>query len=113
MKQGEIYWVNLDPTVGHEQSKARPCIILQTNILNRYSQTTIVAPITSKYPDKEYPNIVFLELHNTGLTKQSVLKVDQVRCVDKSRIKEYLGKVSDTTLNKIKQSIRSVFDLDI
>lgn len=107
LTQGDIVLVTLDPTVGHEQAKTRPCVVIQCTQLNRIG-TTIVAPITSKIFTIPYPNIV----HIDSLEKPGCIKIEQVRCIDQSRIKKMLGKVSTKELQKIKQALAVVFDLE-
>jgi mRNA interferase MazF len=109
MMQGDIGIVTLDPTIGHEQSKTRPCVIIQCNILNKYMGTTIIAPITSKKFEIDYPNIV--KINNNYLDKDSCIKIEQIRCIDKSRIKKIIGSVSNQELNDIKDAIKIVFNL--
>lgn len=109
MKSGDVAIVTLDPTVGHEQAKTRPCVILQCNPLNRTMGTTIIAPITLKEFDLPYPNIVKLDC--SFFKKSSSVKVEQLRCIDKSRIVEVIGRVSDDELNKLKEAVKVVFDI--
>jgi mRNA interferase MazF len=112
MKQGDIYIASLNPVIGHEQEKTRPCVIVQCNILNAFLNTIIVAPITSSVPDKNYPNTVFIKKNNFGLNKDSVIKLEQIRCVDKSRLIKKIGNLSNIEINKIKKSICSVFEIN-
>ncbi len=109
MLQGDIAIVKLNPTIGHEQSKTRPCVIIQCNSLNKYMGTTIIAPITSTKFNIPYPNIV--KINNEFLKKESSVKLDQIRCIDKSRITKIIGQISSKELDEIKTSISVVFDL--
>lgn len=112
MKQGDIVIVTLDPTRGHEQSKTRPCIIIQQNTLNTYLGTTIIIPITSTQIKGKYPNVV--EIHNThsGLVKQSFAKIEQLRCIDKSRILKKIGEVSSEEMNLLHKGLQTVFGIE-
>lgn len=101
VKRGDIVLVSLDPTIGSEQAKTRPAIIIQHDELNTYSNTTIIVPITSKIK-KDYPMHVPIE---TG-----TIKVEQIRCIDKQRIKKVLGSVAPKTLNEIKTALLHVTD---
>lgn len=108
MRQGNICIVKLDPTVGHEQSKTRPCVILSSDSLNMYMGTVIIAPITSKKFDFDYPNIV--KLNNDLLKISSSVKVEQLRCIDKSRIEKIIGNVSKEELNNLQKALEIIFD---
>jgi mRNA interferase MazF len=106
--QGDIAIVFLDPTKGHEQSKTRPCVIVQCNVLNKYLGTTIVIPITSKKFEKSYPNVI--KITSDCLNKSSCVKLEQVRCIDKSRISRIIGKVSLKGLAEIKKGLEIIFE---
>jgi mRNA interferase MazF len=101
VKRGDIVMVSLDPTLGSEQAKTRPAVVIQHDELNTYSNTTIIVPITSKV-HKNYPMHVAIE---TG-----TIKVEQIRCIDTQRIKKNLGVVSHTTLQQIKTALLHVTD---
>ncbi|HLF54787.1 MAG TPA: type II toxin-antitoxin system PemK/MazF family toxin [Candidatus Nanoarchaeia archaeon] len=103
VKRGEIWLVNLDPTIGHEIKKSRPAVIIQNDIGNKYSPITIIAPITSQKTEKVYPFEVYIaEL----LGKNAKALLNQIRAIDKKRLIKNLGKVEDETLQKIDESIK-------
>ncbi|MFT4326659.1 MAG: type II toxin-antitoxin system PemK/MazF family toxin [Candidatus Woesearchaeota archaeon] len=106
MKQGDIFIVHLDPVVGHEQAKTRPCIVLQSDFLNIYLSTVIVAPLSSHVPKKLYPTMLLIDGY--GLQKKSVLKLEQMRCVDKSRLQNKIGHYSD--VHKINEIVDIIFN---
>lgn len=106
IKKGDIWMVNLDPTVGHEIKKSRPALIIQNDIGNKYSHITIIAPITSQNTDKIYPIEVLLTKNIFGLKKNSKVLLNQIRAVDKIRLIKKLGKVDKDTLNKINEAIK-------
>ena len=109
MNQGDIIIVSLDPTVGHEQAKTRPCVLIQCNSLNKNMGTIIIAPITSKKFNLRFPNIV--KLNCSVLKKSSSIKIEQLRCIYKSRVKKIIGSVSLEELLEIKEAIKVVFDI--
>ena len=92
VKRGEIWLVNLDPTIGHEIKKSRPAVIIQNDLGNKFSPLTILAPITSQNTEKLYPVEVLLNKKNSGLEKESKALFNQIRSVDKSRLKRQQSK---------------------
>lgn len=106
VKRGEIYLVNFDPTIGSEIQKTRPALILQNNIANRFSPITIVAAITSKFDFPLYPTEVFITSAESGLPSDSVVVLNQIRSVDKSRLIKRRGELTDITMEKIDQAIK-------
>lgn len=106
IKRGDIWLVNLDPTIGHEIKKLRPAVVIQNNFGNTYSPITIVAPITSQNTEKIYPIEVFLIKRNSGLEKDSKVLLNQIRAVDKKRLIKKLGKADYETMIKIDYAIK-------
>lgn len=106
IKRGEIWLVNLDPTIGHEIKKSRPAVILQNDLGNQYSPITIIAPITSRNIDKIYPIEVFLTKKNSRLNKESKVLLNQIRAIDKTRLIKRIGKVDWDTLIKVNDAIK-------
>lgn len=111
-KRGEIYLTSLDPAVGHEIQKTRPSLIVQNNISNRLTQTTIVAPITStvRFPLNPVHALLAADT-TTGLAVPSVVLLNQIRTVDRQRLIERLGAVNAATLERIEQALRVSLDL--
>ena len=97
MKRGEIYYADLSPVVGSEQGGVRPVLIIQNDTGNKYSPTTIVAAITSKQEKTEMPTHVKIQVN--GLNKQSLVLLEQLRTIDKSRVKE---KITMLDIDKMK-----------
>lgn len=94
LKQFEIYQVNLNPTKGSEQKGLRPCLILQTNAVSDVGRTTIIAPLSSKGMKKIYPYEIGVDASRVnGLKHDSKIKFDQIRVIDKLRIKNKLGQL--------------------
>ena len=96
IKQNEVYLINLDPTIGHEIQKTRPCVVISPDEMNRNIRTMIIAPMTTKSHD--YPSRVKLSFQG----KQGWIVLDQIRTVDRRRLARKLGKISDLTIRKLK-----------
>ena len=105
MNRFDVFLVNLDPTIGHEIKKTRPCLIISPNEMNRFIATVIIAPMTSK--GRDYPSRVNCAFQ--GIQGQIVL--DQVRTVDKSRLVKRLGVISEATQQKVIQVLNEMFAL--
>ena len=106
IKRGDIVLVNLDPVKGSEQGKIRPALIIQNDIGNEYSPTTIVAPITSTIFSKEFPTNVFLPTKDSNLDKDSTILLNQIRTIDKSRIVKKLSKATVAVMSKVDLAIK-------
>lgn len=104
MKRGEIYYADLGEVVGSEQSGIRPVVVVQNNMGNKYSKTVIVLPITSRLK-KELPTHVKISGNKYGLEKDSVILVEQIRTIDKSRVICKAGKLDKMVLAEIKQAL--------
>ncbi len=105
IKRGEILLSNLEPVVGAEQGRIRPVLVIQNDLGNFTSPTTIIAPITSKIYDKEYPTNVFLEKKDSGLKTDSTILLNQIKAIDKRRIIKKLGVVSNEIMRKVNMAI--------
>lgn len=101
--QYQIVLVNLDPTLGHEIKKTRPCVIISPNEMNQYLKTIVIAPMTTS--EKYYPSRVPV-LHNG---KKGMIALDQIRSVDKLRIQKILGHLSFSEIESLKNLIRETF----
>lgn len=105
-KRGEIYWINFDPTVGHEIKKTRPALILQNNLSNTHSHVVIVAAISGyDASDTVYPNEVIL-LKQKGLNKNSIILLSQLRTVDKKRLIKFAGKINQDTQRLVDNALK-------
>ena len=102
IQQYEIFLINLDPTIGHEIKKSRPCIVLSPNEMNQFIGTVIIAPMTTK--SKSYPSRVELSFQG----KKGYIVLDQIRTVDKSRFIKKLGSPEKKTIFKIKKVIQEM-----
>jgi mRNA interferase MazF len=109
IRRGDLWLVNLDPTIGHEIKKSRPCVIIQNDIGNEYSMITIVAPITSQHSDEVYPFEVLLE--ESDLKKPSKILLNQIRAIDKRRLIKRLGSLSEEKRMAVDEAIKISLDV--
>ena len=100
IKRGEIYYADLSPVVGSEQGGIRPILIVQNDIGNKYSPTVIVAAITSQINKARLPTHIELKSGDFGLRKDSVILLEQLRTLDKKRLKEKVGEIEDDMVIK-------------
>ena len=115
MNRGDIYYTDLNRTIGSEQAGLRPVVILQNDTGNEYSPTVIVAPITSKINSKALiPTHVFIKpLKNNGLKQNSIVLTEQIRTIDKMRLDYYIGKLNDIELHSIDKALIISLGIDI
>lgn len=106
LKRGDIILVDLDPVVGSEQGKLRPALVIQNDIGNEFSPTTIVAPITSKVFNKGFPTNVFLSREDSKLNSDSTILLNQIRTIDKIRIKKKISELSSELVNNVDLAIK-------
>lgn len=105
VKRGDIFYADLSPVVGSEQGGIRPVIIIQNNIGNRYSPTVIVAAITSQINKAKLPTHVEISSEEYGLNRDSVVLLEQIRTIDKKRLKEKIGHMTDGDMKKVDKSL--------
>ncbi|MDO5725498.1 MAG: type II toxin-antitoxin system PemK/MazF family toxin [Tissierellia bacterium] len=105
IKRGDLYYADLSPVVGSEQGGVRPVLIIQNDTGNKYSPTTIVAPITSRSNKAQLPTHVSIPAGNEGLPKNSVALTEQIRTIDKKRLKDKIGKIDTRTMMRIDDAI--------
>lgn len=106
VRRGEIYYADLSPVVGSEQGGLRPVLIIQNDIGNRYSPTVIVAAITSKIDKARLPTHIEIQAEEYGLTKDSVVLTEQVRTIDKRRLRERVGVLSTEVMNSVDEALQ-------
>lgn len=111
IRRGDIYYADLSPVVGSEQGGLRPVLIVQNDVGNRHSPTVIAAAITSKMGKTKLPTHIDIPGVETGLVKDSVILLEQVRTIDKKRLKEKMGHLDDTTMNHVNNAIQVSFGL--
>lgn len=112
VKRGDIFYADLSPVVGSEQGGTRPVLIVQNDTGNRHSPTVIAAAITSQMGKARLPTHISLAGHNVGLTKDSVVLLEQIRTIDKKRLREHMGRVDDELMGKVDNAIAVSFGLD-
>lgn len=110
VRRGDIFYADLSPVVGSEQAGVRPIVVIQNDVGNRYSPTIIGIAITSKEKIK-MPTHLEIDGTKYGLEKDSVILAEQIRTLDKSRLKEKVGKLDKETLEKLKKAIEISFGL--
>ena len=111
VKRGDIYYADLSPVVGSEQGGLRPVLIIQNDIGNRYSPTVIAAAITSKMDKTKLPTHIDVYAEKVGLSKDSVILLEQVRTLDKRRLKEKMGHLDDEVMGMVNSAIAVSFGL--
>ena len=111
VKRGDIYYADLSPVVGSEQGGVRPVLIVQNDIGNKYSPTVIAAAITSQINKAKMPTHIEIEGEKHGLAKDSVILAEQIRTIDKRRLKEKIGHLDDTLTDLINYALKVSFGL--
>ena len=111
IKRGDIYYADLSPVVGSEQGGLRPVLIVQNDVGNRYSPTVIAAAITSKMGKTKLPTHIDIPGLDVGLSKDSVILLEQVRTIDKRRLKEKMGHLDDGTMSSVNSALEVSFGL--
>jgi mRNA interferase MazF len=106
-KRGEVWWVRLDPTLGSEINKTRPCLIVTTNVLNERRRTVVVIPLSTS-PQANPPLMVLLNCAG----RAAVAVVDQIRAVSKDRLDKLIATISPEELVSIEEALRSVLELN-
>lgn len=111
IKRGDIYYADLSPVVGSEQGGVRPVLIIQNDIGNRYSPTVIAAAITSRSTKANLPTHIKLFANDSGLAKDSVVLLEQIRTIDKRRLKEHMGTLSGGEMGRVDAALSISFGL--
>ena len=106
IKRGDLFWVNLNPTRGSEQSGRRPVLVIQNDIGNELAPTVIIAPVTTKGFTKEYPTNVHIPKGAAGLKSDSTILLSQIRTIDKSRLEKKIGHLPESYLKKVDGAIK-------
>lgn len=111
IRRGDIYYADLSPVVGSEQGGLRPVLIIQNDIGNRYSPTVIAAAITSQLTKAKLPTHIDVFADRYGLSKDSVILLEQIRTIDKRRLKEKMGHLDEVVMAKVNEAISVSFGL--
>lgn len=110
--RGDIYYADLSPVVGSEQGGIRPVLIVQNDVGNRFSPTVIAAAITSQQGKTPLPTHIRLQAAGSGLAKDSIVLLEQIRTLDKRRLKEHMGRLDDISMNRVDRALQVSFGLD-
>ena len=113
IKRGEIYYADLSPVIGSEQGGVRPVLIIQNDIGNKYSPTVIAAAITSQRDKTKLPTHISVDAVECGLSKDSIVLLEQVRTIDKKRLKEKMGALDVAAMGQVDKALSVSFGLDI
>ncbi|MCL1880736.1 MAG: type II toxin-antitoxin system PemK/MazF family toxin [Oscillospiraceae bacterium] len=111
IKRGEIYYADLSPVIGSEQGGMRPVLIVQNDIGNKHSPTVIAAAITSQKEKSRLPTHISLNARDCGLSKDSVVLLEQVRTLDKKRLKERMGELDNNSMGRVDNALSVSFGL--
>ncbi len=111
VKRGDIYFADLSPVVGSEQGGVRPVLIIQNDMGNRYSPTVIAAAITSRGDKADLPTHIKVSSLSSGLQKDSVVLLEQIRTLDKRRLREHMGTLSGADMQRVNDAIEVSFGL--
>ena len=109
--RGDIYYADLSPVVGSEQGGVRPVLIVQNDVGNKFSPTVIAAAITSQRDKANLPTHIEVDTGSSGLMKDSVVLLEQVRTIDKHRLKEKMGKLDENSRNRVNEALSISFGL--
>ena len=112
VKRGDIFYADLSPVVGSEQGGVRPVLIIQNDVGNKYSPTVIAAAITSQQDKTELPTHIKVDADDCGLSKNSIVLLEQVRTIDKQRLRERMGSLGSGAMNRIDRALSVSFGLD-
>ena len=105
VKKGEIYFADLSPVIGSEQGGVRPVLVVQNDVGNKYSPTVIVAAVTSQINKAKLPTHVEISAEGHGLSKDSVILLEQLRTIDKKRLRERIGHIDDSSIERTNEAL--------
>lgn len=111
VKRGDIFYADLSPVIGSEQGGIRPVLVVQNDVGNKYSPTVIAAAITSKINKAKMPTHIELDAQKYGLVRDSVILLEQVRTIDKKRLREKIGRLDDLQMIKVNDALQISFGL--
>ncbi|MDP4118204.1 MAG: type II toxin-antitoxin system PemK/MazF family toxin [Bacillota bacterium] len=111
IRRGDIYYADLSPVIGSEQGGVRPVLVVQNDVGNKYSPTIIAAAITSQINKAKLPTHIEIDAEEYGLTKDSVILLEQVRTIDKQRLRDKIGKLDDDLMGRVNDALSISFGL--
>ena len=112
VRRGDIYYADLSPVIGSEQGGVRPVLIVQNNVGNRFSPTVIAAAITSQKDKANLPTHTQVQSTASGLAKDSIVLLEQIRTIDKKRLKEHMGRLDDQSMTRVDEALQISFGLN-
>jgi mRNA interferase MazF len=112
IKKGDLYFADLSPVMGSEQGGVRPVLVVQNDVGNKYSPTIIVAAVTSRRNKANLPTHVEISADGNGLSKNSVVLLEQLRTIDKQRLKERIGTIDKTRLPEVNEALSVSLGID-
>ncbi len=111
VKRGDIFYADLSPVIGSEQGGTRPVLVVQNDVGNKFSPTVIVAAITSQINKAKMPTHIEISANDFGLAKDSVVLLEQIRTIDKRRLKEKIGRLNDELLLQVDEALGISFGI--
>lgn len=112
IRRGDLFYADLSPVVGSEQGGIRPVLVVQNDIGNKYSPTIIIAAITSQMNKAKLPTHIEIKAENFGLSKDSVILLEQIRTIDRKRLREKIGKLDEPSMERVDDAIRISLAVD-
>lgn len=113
VRRGDIYYADLSPVVGSEQGGVRPVLVIQNDVGNKFSPTIIVSAITSQLDKAKLPTHILFTGDNYGLNKNSVILLEQVRTIDKRRLREKAGHLDRLIMRRVDYALQTSFGLNV
>ncbi|MBR6728552.1 MAG: type II toxin-antitoxin system PemK/MazF family toxin [Clostridia bacterium] len=111
VKRGDIFYADLSPVIGSEQGGVRPVLVVQNDVGNRFSPTVIISAITSQINKAKMPTHIEITADEYGLSKDSVILLEQIRTIDKKRLRERIGRLDDELMEKVNEALSVSFGL--
>jgi len=111
VKRGDIFYADLSPVVGSEQGGVRPVLVVQNDVGNRFSPTVIIAAITSQINKAKMPTHIEISAEEYGLSKDSVILLEQIRTIDKKRLRERIGHLDEELMKRVNDAMTVSFGL--
>lgn len=111
VKRGDIFYADLSPVVGSEQGGVRPVVVIQNDVGNKFSPTVIIAAVTSQINKAKLPTHIEIVADDYGLAKDSVILMEQIRTIDKKRLRERIGRLDEELMEKVNNALSVSFGL--
>ena len=112
IKRGDIYYADLSPVIGSEQGGVRPVLVVQNDVGNKFSPTIICAAITSQINKAKMPTHIEIDAADYGLAKDSVILMEQIRTIDKRRLREKIGRLDDAVMQRVNEALAISFGIE-